>query len=183
MPRILVLYGTTEGQTRKIAEVLATEMRVRGADVDLADAAVDRPVASAYAAVVVAASVHAGGYQRSVGRWLRANAVALRGRPTAFVSVCLGVLQHDPAVDRELKAIVDRFVEPTGWRPDLTKIVAGALPYTKYNWFTRWAMKRIVRKAGGDIDTSRDHEYTDWDDVRRFAGAVLTMAEGRSTAA
>jgi len=183
MARILVLYGTTEGQTRKIAEVLATELRGRGADVDLVDAAAHSPAASAYAAVVVAASVHVGSYQRSVGRWLRANAASLRKRPTAFVSVCLGVLQHDPAVDRELKAIIDRFLAPTGWRPDVTKIVAGALPYTKYNWFTRWAMKRIVRKAGGDVDASRDYAYTDWDDVRRFAGELLTMVEDRTTAA
>ena len=47
MARILVLYGTTEGQTRKIAEVLATELRGRGADVDLVDAAAHSPAASA----------------------------------------------------------------------------------------------------------------------------------------
>jgi menaquinone-dependent protoporphyrinogen oxidase len=29
-------------------------------------------------------------------------------------------------------------------------------------------MRRIVRKAGGDTDTSRDFEYTDWDDLRTF---------------
>jgi menaquinone-dependent protoporphyrinogen oxidase len=183
MTRILVLYGTTEGQTRKIAEVLAAEMRARGAHVDLVDAAAHSPIPIAYAAVVVAASVHAGGYQRSVRRWVKANAAALRSRPTAFVSVCLGVLQHDPKVARELQAIIDRFLADTSWQPDATKIVAGALPYTKYNWLTRWAMKRIVRKAGGDIDTSRDYEYTDWDDVRRFAGEVLTMVDGRTSAA
>jgi len=182
MTRILVLYGTTHGQTRKISEVLAAEMRARGADVDLVDAAAHSPVLTAYAAVVVAASVHAGGYQRSVGRWVQANAAALRSRPTAFISVCLGVLQHDPAVDRELKAIIDRFVAANGWQPDVTKVVAGGLPYTRYNWFTRWAMKRIVRKAGGDIDTSRDYEYTDWDDVRRFAGVIVTMVAGRTSA-
>jgi menaquinone-dependent protoporphyrinogen oxidase len=30
-------------------------------------------------------------------------------------------------------------------------------------------MKRIVAKAGGDTDTTRDYEYTDWEDLRRFA--------------
>jgi menaquinone-dependent protoporphyrinogen oxidase len=180
MTRILVLYGTTQGQTAKIAEVLAAQMRARGTDVDLIDAAAHSPAPDDYTAVVVAASVHAGGYQRSVEGWVRAHAAALHSRPTAFVSVCLGVLQHDPGVDRELKTIIDRFLAATGWRPDATKIVAGALPYTKYNWWTRLAMKRIVRKAGGDVDTSRDYEYTDWDEVRRIAGEVVMMAEGRA---
>jgi len=30
-------------------------------------------------------------------------------------------------------------------------------------------MKRIVAKAGGDTDTSRDYMYTDWNDLRAFA--------------
>ena len=48
--------------------------------------------------------------------------------------------------------------------------VAGALPYTQYNWLTRWMMRRIVARAHGDVDTSRDYEYTDWEDLRSFAG-------------
>jgi menaquinone-dependent protoporphyrinogen oxidase len=179
MTRILVLYGTTEGQTRKVAGFLAEAVRGLGVAVDLVDAATHNPSPGAYTAVIVAASVHAGGYQRTVRRWVQANAEALNSRATAFVSVCLGVLQHDPAIDRELKTILDLFLAGTGWRPGMTRIVAGALPYTRYNWLKRWAMKRIVRKAGGDTDTSRDFEYTDWHDLRRFAGEFVAMVEGQ----
>jgi menaquinone-dependent protoporphyrinogen oxidase len=59
-------------------------------------------------------------------------------------------------------------VDGLGWHPTLIKVVAGALPYTKYSFFTRWIMKRIVSEAGGDTDTSRDYEYTDWKDLRDF---------------
>ena len=51
----------------------------------------------------------------------------------------------------------------------MIKVVAGALQYTKYNWFIRWVMRRIVSRAGGDTDTSRDYEYTDWKDLELFA--------------
>jgi menaquinone-dependent protoporphyrinogen oxidase len=47
--------------------------------------------------------------------------------------------------------------------------VAGALPYSKYNFFIRFIMRRIAAQAGGDVDTSRDYEYTDWGAVDRFA--------------
>ncbi len=30
-------------------------------------------------------------------------------------------------------------------------------------------MKRIAAKAGGDTDTTRDYEYTDWSAVNKFA--------------
>ncbi len=40
----------------------------------------------------------------------------------------------------------------------------------------RMLMKRIAAQAGGDTDTSRDHEYTDWKDLaaftRRFAAKI-----------
>ena len=64
----------------------------------------------------------------------------------------------------------------------VTKQVAGALPYTRYNWFIRLVMKRIAAKAGGDTDTTRDYEYTDWEDLRSFTEQFGVLA-GRHTTA
>ena len=169
MSRILVLYGTTEGQTAKIATFLGDTLRGDGVSATVVDASTDSPSPDGYDAVIVAASVHAGGYQRTVRRWVHAHAQVLNEKPTAFISVCLAVLQHQPKVEQELTAIIDRFLTSTGWRPVTTKSVAGALTYSRYNWLTRWMMVRIVRKAGGDTDTSGDYEYTDWADLRAFA--------------
>jgi menaquinone-dependent protoporphyrinogen oxidase len=168
MPRILVLYGTTDGHTAKIARALGVALGTHAAHVDVMDAAAN-PGPASYDAVVVAASIHAGKYQRTVERWVRRHAPVLDGKPTAFVSVCLAVLQRDPSVQQELAAIVGRFLTATGWTPTIEKSVAGALLYTQYNWLKRWVMVRIVRKGGGDTDTSRDYEYTDWADLREFA--------------
>ena len=169
-PRMLVIYGTTEGQTKKISGALAATFRKCGLSVDLAEAgpAWD-PDPEDYAAVIVAASVHAGGYQRPLRRWVRSHAQALHGRPTAFVSVCLAIVKPTPEVLRDLTSIMNRFFEATGWTPKETKSVAGALPYSKYGWLKRRMMRRIVAKAKGDTDMSRDYEYTDWEDLRRFA--------------
>lgn len=169
MSRILVLFGTTEGQTAKVAGAIGATLRNHGVTVDVVEAGTATVSPGDYAGVIVAASVHAGGYQRPVRRWVRTHASALDARPTAFVSVCLGVLQADPQVQKEITAIPRRFVDSARWHPTVIKIVAGALPYTRYNVFTRWVMKRIAAKAGGDTDTSRDYEYTDWVDVRAFA--------------
>lgn len=169
MSRILVLYGTTQGQTAKIATFLGDTLRADGVSATVLDASTASPSPDGYDAVIVAASVHAGGYQRAVRRWVRAHAQVLNEKPTAFISVCLAVLQHEPKVEQELTAIIDRFLTSTAWRPAITKSVAGALAYSRYNWLTRWAIVRIVRKAGGDTDTSRDYEYTDWADLQAFA--------------
>lgn len=175
MPRLLILYGTTDGHTGKVARFLADQLYAQGADVDLLEAGTADPDPRDYTAVIVAASVHAGGYQKTVVRWVRAHAYALSCTPSAFVSVCLGVLQNDPKVDRNLAGITDRFAAQTGWAPTCVKRVAGALLYTRYGWLKRMAMRQIVKKAGGSTDTSRDHEYTDWAELREFARAFHAM--------
>jgi menaquinone-dependent protoporphyrinogen oxidase len=169
---VLIIYGTTDGHTRKVAEALAQAVRAEGVSADVIEASSRRArglSAASYDAVIVAASVHIGGYQRGVRRWVTAHAKQLDTRPSAFLSVCLGVLEHNPKTDRDIEAIMARFFARTGWMPKVRKVVAGALPYTKYNFIKRWMMRRIVAKAGGDTDTSRDYEYTDWNDLRSFA--------------
>jgi menaquinone-dependent protoporphyrinogen oxidase len=175
MTRILVVYGTTDGQTAKIARYLGGELGWMGAEVDVVEAGTASPDPRNYAGVLVAASLHAKGFQRNVIRWVRANADALRTVTSAFIPVSLSVLQKDLKVQRELGGIVNRFEDEAGWKPTRVKFVAGALLYTKYGWLKRWVMRWIAGRAGGSTDTTRDHEYTDWEDVKKFAVAFYAM--------
>jgi menaquinone-dependent protoporphyrinogen oxidase len=79
------------------------------------------------------------------------------------------VLEKNPGTDAELQRRVDRFAQQTEWTPREIHFVAGALPWSKYGWLKTWVMRRIVARAGGDTDTSRDYEYTDWAELRRLA--------------
>ena len=178
MSRILIVYGTTDGHTAKIAAALAETLRSSGTLVHLIDAARGHPHPDDYDGVIVAASVRGGQYQKPVEHWVRSHAAALNAKPTAFVSVCLSVLHQSPSVVAALRAIVDGFLAETGWQPTVTKHVAGALLYTHYSWLIRRVMRRIARDAGGDTDTSRDYDYTDWNDLRAFA----TRSAARPTA-
>jgi menaquinone-dependent protoporphyrinogen oxidase len=171
MSRVLVLYGTTDGHTRKIAAALAGVLRWEGSCVDVIDTKHVSPDVrpEGYDGVVIAGSIQIGNYQRAVERWVRRHADELNREPSAFVSVCLGVLDRRPEARQEASAIMERFLRRNGWRPLITRTVAGAVPYTQYNWLKKWVMKRVVAKAGGDTDTTRDYEYTDWNDLRAFA--------------
>jgi menaquinone-dependent protoporphyrinogen oxidase len=169
MTRALVVYGTKYGHAQRVAHAIGDQLQRAGLQADVAQASAHVPPPDGYDGVIVVAAVHVRGYQRRLRRWVRTHAETLGRKPTGFVSICLGVLQHDAAVDRDLTVIRERFFAATGWQPGVVRVVAGALPYTRYDPLTRWAMKRIVMKAHGDIDTSRDYDYTDWNDVRRFA--------------
>lgn len=185
MTHILVVYGTTDGHTRKIAQVIAENLRGEFCSVDIVDAAgmMRHLSPESYDGVIVAASIHIGDFQRSVARWVRTHARMLNLVPTAFLSVCLAVVERGTRPRQEVLRIMRRFLDRCGWRPTITKMVAGALPYTRYGWLKRMMMKRIVAKAGGDTDTTRDYEYTDWNDLRTFSRDFAALAAERQVAA
>jgi menaquinone-dependent protoporphyrinogen oxidase len=183
MARVLIVYGTTEGHTFAVVEAMAERLRLGGVDTDVVQAGALEPILTAYSGLIVAASVHAGAYQKAVRQWVRAHAREFGSRPAAFVSVSLAAVQQaDPKVAAELDAIVQRFIDATGWKPATVKHVAGALLYTRYNIFKRWIMKRIVAKAGGETDVSRDYDYTDWADLRAFADDFRVALDVKSAA-
>ena len=181
-PRLLVLYGTTDGHSRKIAVALAESVRSADFDIDVINAAgrLD-PNPAEYDTVIVVAPVRAGRHHREVRRWAKAHAAALGRRPSALVTVCLSVLDKRASARAAQATMLDEFVKETGWRPTVAKVVAGALLYTRYNWITRWIMKRIVARAHGDTDTRRDYEYTDWQDLRAFGREFVLTRSGAET--
>lgn len=171
--RVLVVYGTTEGQTRRIAGWIAGRARERGHDADLRDSA-SLPTGfsiEGYDAVIVAASVHQYRHQTSVVHFVNAHLPALQDRPTAFLSVSLAAAQQDGRDDA--RQCAERFLDETGWRPTRTEPVAGALLYTRYDFFKRQLMKLIVRSGGGPADASQDYEFTDWDALGGFVDSFL----------
>jgi menaquinone-dependent protoporphyrinogen oxidase len=176
MSKLLIAYGTTEGHTAKIAQHIAAAARRLGHEVDVVQASELAPGASldAYAGVIVGASVHEGRYQAAVVHFLERQRVALATRPSAFFSVSLAAAGRSPEDAAEIHGMIAQLAERTGWKPVLSAIFAGALKYTEYSWLKRVVMKHISGQKGGDTDTSRDFEYTDWNQVTDFAEQFCT---------
>ena len=61
-----------------------------------------------------------------------------------------------------MKKTIDDFVAETNWHPTHIAAVAGALKFSRYNFVTRFIMKRIATSQGMPADTTRDYEFTDW---------------------
>lgn len=169
MSKLLVIYETVEGQTAKIATVLAEEARLAGSECEVVRAA-DTPTLdfTSYDGVIVAAPLHQEEYPRAVKNFVRRYRNALARLPSAFVSVGLSMI--GTAEDREEAAIcASDFFADTGWRPSETKHVAGALRFSQYNWLKRVAMRSMMRERGLSVEGATDAEFTDWSDVRIFA--------------
>ena len=179
MSRVLVYYGTSEGQTEKVATRIAEVLRDRAFEVDLLNGkeVPDGFTLAEYDGAVVGASVHVGKHQDYVVEFVNAHREALAELPSAFFSVSLTASVEDESERAVAEDVIEAFLVDTGWHPTLTAAVPGAVQYSKYGLIKRFIMKRVSKKAGKDTDTSRDHEYTDWEDVEDFAGSVADAIE------
>jgi menaquinone-dependent protoporphyrinogen oxidase len=169
--RFLIVYASHYGQTAKVARAIADRLRAAGGTV-LVTNVVDfhrRIDPESFEAVIVGASINYGRHQRSIRRFVRTNRDILDVIPSAFDSVSGAECSPDEAPRAMAKQYIANFLRETGWRPAMTESVAGAMAYTKYPRLVRWLIKRISRREGGPADATRDCEYTDWEQVRRFA--------------
>jgi menaquinone-dependent protoporphyrinogen oxidase len=168
MSKIFITYGTTEGQTAKIADFISDVLRDHGHDVtviDVNDAA--NTIAEGYDAVIVGASIHMGKHDKHVIDFVRKNQDTLARLPSAFFSVSLAA--HGDTAEAE--GYVEQFEQETGWQPDKVALFGGALLYTQFGFVKRHMMRKIARDKPGNlgVDLSRDYVYTEWDGVKRFA--------------
>ena len=177
MPDVLLVYASTHGHTAKIAGRIAEVLPGQGVDVDLREAANADVAPAAYDGVLVGGSLHEGHHQREVVEWVKAHRRKLEGRPSAFISVSL-TAADDTAESREAtQRCIDDFLEATGWTPERTIAVAGALQYREYDVFTRVLMRLMMRRGGHPTDTSHDYDYTDWEAIERFAAEFATTVK------
>jgi menaquinone-dependent protoporphyrinogen oxidase len=174
---ILILYATTEGQTRKIARRAAAHLTQKGHSVELISAAESGQIdPRLYDRAILMASVHAGRYQDDFNSAVIRNTEALARLPAAFVSVSLSAASDDPEDHEGIAACVRKMQDETGWTPQHVEHVAGAFRFTRYDFLKSWAMRWIAAKRDPGVSTSSDTEYTDWDALYRFLDSWTTLA-------
>lgn len=177
--KILVLYGTTEGQTRKIAGFIADKLRAMGDAVTLMDAtSVQWDFwLGEFDAAILAASIHAGQYQSAIVHFARCHYERLNQMPSLFVSVSLSAAnEKDLEGWKSIERCAESLSRETDWKPDV-KHVAGAFRFTEYDFFKRWTMRIVAWEKGvkGGAGGS-DLELTDWVELDNIIAAFRQRA-------
>ena len=176
--KALIAYTTDKGHTRKVADRISEALRGQGHTAQVVD--LNRGHEGVYPqgfdVVFLGSPIIIGGYSRALRRFVQEHRAALTRIPTAFFSVGLAVASLTSDGRAQTMEVVERFMQKTAWHPRRVELVAGALPYSKYNFLVRFIMRNIAAKEGGDTDTSRDYEYTDWEAVDRFATEFASRA-------
>lgn len=191
MARVLAVYGTRYGQTRRIVERIAKVLRSYGHDVFTSQGdQLPRDFSlEGFDGFLIAGSVRYGHHQRYLEDFVRRNLVTLGDKPAAFISVCGAIAGQWAPGPAEARKYVEGFLTRTGWAPSFSASVAGAVAYTNYGFLTKRIMQFISARTGRPTDTSRDWEFTDWDQVDglgneladRLAGTTAPLEPACST--
>jgi len=176
MYEVPVFYATTEGQTHRIAERLAGRIREHGLNaqaIQIGSAHAEAVDWDNVRGVCLGASIHMQKHQPAAVRFAEAHAHRLSAHPSLFFSASLAAASKNAKEVAAARKLAQRFADETGWQPSHIASVAGRLAYAQYGWLKRFLMRRIAIKEGGSGDTSRDHEYTDWQQVSALADALV----------
>jgi len=175
--RVLIVYGTKEGQTAKIANRIGEVFRARGYETDINNANEFEKHVSLedYSAIIVGGSLHYQLFPSSLTRFIREYKSDLERLPSAFFSVSLtdaGTEYHE-----QIDKCLDSYYEKTGWHPKVVGRFGGALMYSRYGFLKKRMMHWIAKKGGYSTDVKQDTEYTDWDSVTQFANEFTGRLE------
>ena len=173
MQQTLIIYSTNDGQTQRICERL-TQASDTSKLVSMAQAA-DETLAD-YNQIVIGASIRYGKHQPTVYQFIEKNRALLAKTKTAFFSV--NVVARKPEKNTpETNPYMQKFLELSGWSPDILAVFAGRLNYPQYRFVDRFMIRLIMYMTKGPTDTSRIYEFTDWAKVDEFADTLAKQME------
>ncbi len=180
---IAIFYETWNGQTGRVAVRIAEGLRKAGHEAVVKRCRDATPAdVSAAEAVLVGSAVQMGKHHSKAVAFVKANLEVFKAKPSGFFSVSMTGRLKNAKEKEMMQKILSDFQKDSGWEPARVECVAGAILYTKYWFLVRWVMKRIAKSQGNDTDTSRDHEYTNWEQVDRFAAEFAADGQSRSLA-
>ncbi|MFA9488890.1 MULTISPECIES: menaquinone-dependent protoporphyrinogen IX dehydrogenase [unclassified Mannheimia] len=166
--KTLILYFTTDGQTKKIAERLAETITHEVELISLKDQAVNFAEKIANAdQIVIGASIRYGHFSPLVYQFVEQHYVALNQKKTAFYGVNLTARKENRNTP-ETNTYVRKFLAKVKWQPNHAEVIAGALFYPRYKTFDRVMIRFIMKITKGETDTSKEYEYTNWQQVEEF---------------
>ncbi len=170
--RILIVYATTDGHTRRICDRLKQVMESMGRQVTVALLAEAETLdLHGFDRVVMGASIRYGRHQPIVAEFIARHQALLESRPSAFFSVNIVARKPNKSTP-ETNPYCRKFLKSIRWQPRLSAVFAGKLDYPSYRFVDRQMIRLIMLITKGPTDPKAVVEFTDWAKVEAFGRQV-----------
>ena len=169
--KILIIYSSTDGHTKKICEVIKENLINKGELHLTSIENVSKTNVQFYDYIIIGASIRYGKHNRKVFDFIEKNLNIIEKKKNAFFSVNV-VARKNEKNTPETNPYIKKFLSKTRWKPKKLGVFAGKVDYPNYSFLNKQIIRFIMFITKGPIDTSKSFEFTNWDNVKKFAQEI-----------
>ena len=164
----LLIYSSTDGQTKKICDVIKENLSNKNPiQICTVDEAINLDINN-YDQIILGASIRYGNYKSNLFKFIKNNIQILDKKKNAFFSVNV-VARKTEKNTPSTNPYIKKFLKKTCWRPKKIEVFAGKVDYPNYNFFNKLVIRFIMYITKGPTDISQSYEFTDWEKVKKFS--------------
>ena len=118
MQKAVIIYSTTDGQTKRICEFLKQKLEAK-INIDLFSIEeIDRAELNLYDKIIIGASIRYGKHNPKLFKFIEKNIQVLKEKSTAFFTVNV-VARKEGKNTPETNPYMKKFLELSAWQPNL----------------------------------------------------------------
>ena len=172
--KIIILYSTTDNYTIKICNKIKDLIQEKDNSVTLLSIDSEKIELNQFDKIIIGASIRYGKHNKNVYEFIKNNQEVLEDKVNAFFSV--NIVARKPNKNTpETNPYLINFLKQISWKPKHLAVFGGKLDYQKYGIFDRKMIRFIMWLTKGDTDPKSVIEYTNWEEVDRFANLICKI--------
>ena len=171
MYKRLIIYSTTDGQTKLICERIKNLSKFNNETKLLEIDKATKEDIQPYEVIIIGASIRYGKHNSSVLNFVNKNIENLNKKKSVFFSVNVVARKEEKNLP-ETNPYIIKFLKLSKWNPYKKAVFAGKIDYPKYSFLDRQIIRFIMFITKGPTDTSKSYEFTDWSKVDEFTKEI-----------
>ena len=171
MYKRLIIYSTTDGQTKLICERIKSLSQFNNQTKLIEINQAKKEDLKDYEIVIIGASIRYGKHNASVSNFVKENIEILKMKKSVFFSVNVVARKEEKSLP-ETNPYVIKFLKLTKWNPNKKAVFAGKIDYPKYSFLDKHIIRLIMFITKGPTDLSKSYEFTDWSKVDDFTKEI-----------
>jgi len=172
MAKILIIYSSTDGHTKKIGLRLQQIAEIQNNQVTLISVNNRNTIdLNSFDKIIIGASIRYGKHSKEIYEFIKQNSQILDSKANAFFSVNV-VARKAEKNKPETNPYLQKFLKEISWKPKKLAVFAGKIEYQKYSFWDRWMIRLIMWMTNGPTDPKTNVEFTDWNQVEGFGRVI-----------
>ncbi|WP_371379273.1 menaquinone-dependent protoporphyrinogen IX dehydrogenase [Thalassotalea aquiviva] len=177
MSNIAIIYSTTDGFTRKVAQYLQSKLECFAHNVSvIAIADFKQQEIIDFDHIILGASIRYGKHGKAVHDFFNNLTDETKEKFLSFFSI--NVVARKPEKNSpDTNPYLIKFFNKVDFKPELVAVFAGKINYKLYGLFDRTMIRFIMKITKGPTDLNTNVELIDWQKVDQLAQQIHQRIE------